>query len=64
MMRGDKHSVADDPAPPFAWRLHLVVWSPAGRAYRTLQQREAYRTQIMIPFGELRGGWIIVRQSS
>ena len=25
------------------------------RWYRTLQQRQAYRTHIMIPFGELRG---------
>jgi glutathione S-transferase len=57
---GEKLSLADITAGTSLYRyFELEIERPplpqVERWYRTLQQREAYRTHIMIPFGELRG---------
>jgi len=57
---GEKLSLADITAGTSLFRyFELEIERPnlpqVERWYRTLQERQAYRTHIMIPFGELRG---------
>ena len=57
---GETLSLADITAGTSLYRyFELQIERPklpqVERWYRTLQQREGYRTHIMIPFGELRG---------
>jgi len=57
---GEKLSLADVTAGTSLYRyFELEIDRPplpqAERWYRALQERQAYRTHIMIPFGELRG---------